>query len=110
MYGTGVAFIAEVAISFALMLTVLFASNRNALSRYTPYFVGALYAIFITLETPLSGMSMNPARTFGSAFRGRHWHALWVYFLAPTLGMLVAAELFLLGAWRHRLVLRRKNI
>ena len=77
------------------MFTVLIASNHNVLSRYTPYFVGTLYAIFITLETPLSGMSMNPARTFGSAFRGRYWHALWVYFLAPTLGMLVAAELFL---------------
>jgi len=95
IYGAGVAFIAEVVISFALMLTVLFASNHNLLSRYTPYFVGALYAIFITLETPLSGMSMNPARTFGSAFRGRYWHALWVYFMAPTLGMLGAAEFFL---------------
>jgi len=94
-YVRGVAFIAEVAISFALMLTVLFASNHDLLSRYTPYFVGALYAIFITLETPLSGMSMNPARTSGSAFLGRYWHALWVYFLAPTLGMLVAAEFFL---------------
>jgi aquaporin Z len=96
VYGAGVAFIAEVVISFALMLTVLFASNHNVLSRYTPYLVGALYAIFITLETPLSGMSMNPARTFGSAFRNRYWHALWVYFLGPTLGMLIAAELFLL--------------
>ena len=95
MYGTGVAFIAEVAISCALMLTVLFASNHKILWRYTPYFVGTLYAVFITLETPLSGMSMNPARTFGSAFRGRYWHALWVYFLGPTLGMLVAAEFFL---------------
>jgi aquaporin Z len=73
----------------------LFASNDNVLSRYTPCFVGVLYAIFITLETPLSGMRMNPARTFGSAPLGRYWHALWVYFLAPTIGMLVAAELFL---------------
>jgi aquaporin Z len=95
MYGPGVAFIAEVAISFALMLTVLFTSSNNLLSRYTPYFVGALYVIFITFETPLSGMSMNPARTFGSAFRGRYWHALWVYFLGPTLGMSLAAEVFL---------------
>jgi len=39
---------------------------------------------------------MNPARTFGSAFRGRYWHALWVYFVAPTPGMFIAAELFLL--------------
>src|SRR5262249_7271073 len=93
--GAGVAFIAEVAISFVLMLTVLFATNNTLLSRYTAYFVGALYAIFITLETPLSGMSMNPARSFGSAFRGHYWHALWVYFAAPTLGMLVAAEVFL---------------
>jgi aquaporin Z len=95
VYGPGVAFIAEVAISCALMLIVLFTSNHKLLSRYTPYFVGALYAIFITLEAPLSGMSMNPARSFGSAFRARYWHALWVYFLAPTLGMLVAADLFL---------------
>jgi len=96
VYGAGVAFIAEVAISFALMLVVLLAANHTTLSRYTPYFVGALYAIFITLETPLSGMSMNPARSFGSAIRGSYWNALWVYFLAPTLGMLVAAEFFLL--------------
>jgi aquaporin Z len=40
-------------------------------------------------------MSMNPARTLGSAVRGRYWHALWVYFPAPSFGMLVAAELFL---------------
>jgi len=65
------------------------------LSPRTQYLVSALYAIFIAFETPLSGMSMNPARTFGSAFRGSYWHALWVYFLAPTLGMWVAAELFL---------------
>jgi aquaporin Z len=63
--------------------------------RYTPYFVGALYATFITFETALSGMSMNPARTFGSAFHDSYWHGLWIYFVAPTLGMLVAAELFL---------------
>jgi aquaporin Z len=94
-YGLGAAFFAEIAISCALMLTALFASNHERLSRYTPYFVGALYVIFITLETPLSGMSMNPARTFGSAFRGGYWQSLWIYFLAPTLGMLLAAELFL---------------
>ena len=94
-YGNAVAFVAELAISFSLMATVLFASNHENLARYTPYFVGALYAIYTTFETPLSGMSMNPARTFGSAFHASYWHALWLYFLAPTLGMLVAAEVFL---------------
>jgi aquaporin Z len=94
-YGDTAAFVAELTISFLLMTTVLFLSNHEALSRYTPYFVGGLYATFITFETPLSGMSMNPARTFGSAFHASHWHGLWIYFVAPTLGMLVAAEVFL---------------
>ena len=40
-------------------------------------------------------MSMNPARTFGSAFRASYWHAIWIYFIAPTLGMFCAAEVFL---------------
>ncbi len=94
-YGNAGAFIAELTISFILMITVLFVSSRETLARYTPYFVGVLYATFITFESPLSGMSMNPARTFGSAFHASHWHALWIYFVAPTLGMLVDAEVFL---------------
>jgi aquaporin Z len=95
LYGSAVAFVAELSISFILMITVLFVSNRETLARYTPYFVGALYATYITFETPLSGMSMNPARTFGSAFHASYWHALWIYFIAPQLGMLGAAEVFL---------------
>ena len=93
--GIGIAFLAEVAISFILMLTILVASNRKSLVRYTPYFVGLLYAVFITFEAPVSGMSMNPARSFGPALHANYWHVLWLYFIAPTLGMLLAAEMFL---------------
>jgi aquaporin Z len=95
--GTALAFVAELAISFVLMLTVLVASNRESLARYTPYLVGILYTTFITIESPLSGMSMNPARSFGPALHTWYWHAIWLYFVAPTLGMLVAAEVFLRG-------------
>jgi len=95
VYGNTGAFIGELTISFLLMLTILFATNTEKLARYTPYFVGALFAIYIAFETPLSGMSMNPARTFGSAFRAGYWHAIWIYFTAPTLGMLCAGEVFL---------------
>jgi aquaporin Z len=85
-FGKAGAFAGEVAISFILMTAILFASNRKALTRYTPYVVGALYATSITFETPLSGMSMNPARTFGSAFRAGYWQAMWIYLIAPTVG------------------------
>jgi aquaporin Z len=95
LYGNAGAFIGELTISFVLMIMILFVTNGKKLARYTPYFVGALYAIYIAFETPLSGMSMNPARTFGSAFRAGYWHAIWIYFIAPTLGMFCAAEVFL---------------
>jgi aquaporin Z len=93
-FGNFGAFFGELAISFVLMTTILFASNRRRLARYTPYLVGALYATFITFESPLSGTSMNPARTFGSAFFARYWHAYWLYLIAPTLGMFAGAEVF----------------
>ena len=39
-------------------------------------------------------MSMNPARTIGSAFSAGQWTAFWIYFTAPPAGMLAAAELY----------------
>lgn len=58
-------------------------------------FAGCLVAIYITSEAPISGMSMNPARTFGSAFTGHSWTGLWIYFTAPVAAMQVAAAIYL---------------
>ncbi len=92
--GAAVAFAAEFGIAFLLMLTVLNVSNHPRLSRYTPYFAATLVATYITFEAPLSGMSMNPARSFGSALVGQVWTELWIYFTAPVLAMLLAAFLY----------------
>lgn len=92
--GAGTAFVAELAISFVLMLTMLFVSNTKSLAPMTGLFAGVLVATYISIEAPLSGMSMNPARTFASALPARLWTALWVYFTAPPLGMLLAAECY----------------
>jgi aquaporin Z len=94
--GRWAAFAAEAAISCGLMLTVLFVSNRPSLNRYTGLAAGALVATYITFEAPLSGMSMNPARTVASALPAQVWSDVWIYFVAPPLGMLLAAELYLL--------------
>ena len=93
--GVLVAFIAEVVISCILMTVVLTTSNRARLAPYTGLFAGFLVATFIILEAPLSGMSMNPARTVGSGFWAGDWTAVWIYFMAPPFGMLLAAELYL---------------
>jgi aquaporin Z len=93
--GAGIAFVAEVVISFILMSVVLKVSNTVPISRYTGLFSGSLVATFISFEAPLSGMSMNPARTLGSAVGAQFWTALWIYFIAPPVGMLLAAQLHL---------------
>ena len=92
--GVRVAFAAEFVISALMMSMVLWVSNSRRLSRFTPLFAGALIATFITFEGPLSGMSMNPARTFGSAFSADEWTSLWIYFVAPVGAMLFASVVF----------------
>jgi aquaporin Z len=98
--GVGVAFLAELIISFGMMLMVLFVSNSPSRGRYTGLFAGVLIATYITLEAPLSGMSMNPARSLASAISAQHWTALWVYFTAPLVGMLLASEVYV--RWKGR--------
>jgi aquaporin Z len=92
--GRGMAFVGEAVISFVLMAVVLAASNAPKLARFTGLFAGVCVAMFIIWESPYSGMSMNPARTFGSAVLPRIWDSLWIYFLAPPLGMLFAAFVY----------------
>jgi aquaporin Z len=99
--GDAAAFAGELGISFVLMLTVLAASSRARLTRFTGVFAALLIAAFITFEAPLSGMSMNPARTFGPSLVGGLPRGLWLYFVAPPLGMLAAAEVYTRGAGRR---------
>lgn len=89
--GVAVAWVAELAIAFGMMFAVLFTSNDAVLSRFTGLVAGALVGLYITFEAPLSGMSLNPARTFGSAIVAAKWDAFWVYATAPVLGMLLAS-------------------
>jgi aquaporin Z len=92
--GTAAAFVAELVISFGMMTLVLAATNSARLCRYAGVLAGCLIAIYITVEAPLSGMSMNPARSATPALFAGSVASLWIYFVAPPVGMLLAAELF----------------
>lgn len=96
--GTWVAFAAEFLIAAGMMSAVLYFSNHRRLARYTGAFASLLVCLYITFEAPLSGMSINPARSFGSAFPSGIWDSFWIYLTAPLLGMLLAAEAYL---WRN---------
>jgi aquaporin Z len=99
--GTLVAVVAELAMSFGMMAMVLYTGNHATLKRYTTYFAGALIAAYITLLSPMSGFSINPARTFGSALLANVWDRIWIYFMVPPLGMLAAGELYQWQRTRH---------
>ncbi|MBZ5553723.1 MAG: aquaporin [Acidobacteriia bacterium] len=109
MNGVAEAFVAELIISFGLMTVVLTTSNHQNLSRYTGLFAGGLVATYITFESPISGMSMNPARTLGSAVVAQLWTALWIYFTAPPLGMLSAGEIYLYFKGRSSVLCAKLN-
>lgn len=93
--GPTAAFCAEFGMAALLMLVVLFFSNRPSLAQYTSYLVGILIVFYVFVFAPVSGFSINPARTTGSAVFANLWTAIWLYFIAPPLGMMTAAEIYL---------------
>ena len=99
--GPWVAFVAEFVMAAGMMSAVLYFSNHRRLSPYTGFFASLLVALYITVEAPLSGMSINPARSFGSALPSGIWDHFWIYLSAPLLGMLTAAEIYLWRKGRH---------
>jgi aquaporin Z len=108
-WGTLAAFISELLITFVLATTVLIVSNHKKVFRFTPYFAATLVVFYITIEAPISGMSMNPARTLASAVPAHAFRALWIYFTAPPLAMLAAAELYLRSSSVHQVFCAKFN-
>lgn len=94
-YGTAAAFLAELFMATVLMGVVLWLSNRPSVANLTSCFVGILIALYVLFFAPVSGFSINPARTTGSAVFANVWTAEWLYFIAPLLGMMIAAEIYL---------------
>lgn len=92
--GVAAAAFAEALMTFLLMTVVLRLSNHPRWAPRTGVVSAMLLAAFITLEAPLSGMSLNPARTLGPALFARDFTAIWIYFIAPIAGMWLAVLAF----------------
>ena len=107
--GLWVAFTAEFVISLGLMTMVLYTSNQVTLMRYTGLFSGLLVTLYISLEAPFSGMSMNPARTLATALPSGVKDGLWLYFVAPPLGMLLAVDVYRLITCRSEVLCAKLN-
>jgi aquaporin Z len=95
IYGSPVPFLCEFLLSVSLMGAVLYGSNHRLLYRFTPVFVALLTVSCFALSSSISGFSVNPARSFSLALFAWIWHGIWIYFLAPCVGMLTAAAIYI---------------
>ena len=107
--GEAAAFISEFLIAFLLMTVILNVSNSRKYERFTGLAAGTMVMLFIAFEAPLSGMSMNPARSFASDFVGMQWNGIWIYFVAPVIGMMTAAEVFVRTRGLHAVICAKLN-
>lgn len=88
------AFVAELVTSFVVMAVVLISSNHRTLARFSPIFVALVTVLYYIFSPTIAGYSVNPARSFSSAVFARLWQGIWIYFVAPILGMVAAAGLY----------------
>lgn len=88
-------FVLEVILSGILMFVILNVSHGAKEKGITAgIVVGAVIALEALFAGPICGASMNPARSLGPAIVSGHLEHLWIYLVAPVLGMLVAIPLF----------------
>jgi aquaporin Z len=92
--GTSIALAIEFLMSFSMMIMVLLTTGSKRYSGYTGIFAGLLIMCFIIVSAPLSGFSINPARTLASALPSGTFTSFWIYIISPFSGMFVAAVLY----------------
>jgi aquaporin Z len=107
-YTAWYAFFAEVSITFLLVLLIFIFVSSNRLMRWTPLMTWLLVASMVWLEAPISGTSLNTARSFGPALVSGLWQNQWIYFIAPPLGSLLAVITFRLVTFGEREILTGK--
>jgi aquaporin Z len=87
-------FLAETAITFALVFLIFYCVNNQRFAPHTPYLAGSLVAFLVFVEAPISGTSLNPARSFAPALLMHHPADQWIYIVAPLIGALIAVKVF----------------
>ncbi|KAM6573622.1 hypothetical protein CsatA_017702 [Cannabis sativa] len=98
-HGTHVqAFIIEIVVTFIMMfVTSAVATDTKAVGELAGIAVGSAVCITSIFAGPISGGSMNPARTLGPAIASGQYKGLWVYMIGPVIGTMM-------GSWAYRLI------
>jgi MIP family channel proteins len=88
----GQAFLWELVLTFFLMFVVMaVATDTRAVGEAAAIAIGGTVGLDAMFGGPITGASMNPARSLGPAVVSGDLHALWLYIVAPVLGASVGA-------------------
>ncbi len=94
----GQALVAEVVLSALLMFVIIaVATDTRAVGQLAALAIGGTVALDALWGGPISGASMNPARSLGPALVAGIWQHQWIYLVAPIGGAL-------LGAWTYQAI------
>jgi len=93
-YSATVALAAELVITFSLIFMVFWAADRRSVAPLTPYLAGVLIAFLVMIEAPISGTSLNPARSLAPAALMGMFDHLWLYFVGPIVGAVLAVGVY----------------
>jgi aquaporin Z len=86
--------IVEVVLTFFLMLVVMAVVSGNVAGGLAAPAIGLVVGADALMGGPLTGASMNPARTLGPALAAGRWDSHWAYWIGPTVGAIVAARCY----------------
>jgi MIP family channel proteins len=93
--GSWQSFAFETLLTFFLMVVIMaMATDTRAVGQSAALAIGATVALEALFAGPISGASMNPARSLGPALISDTWDAQWIYLIAPFLGAIAGALIY----------------
>lgn len=85
----------EILLSAVLMFVIVaVATDTRAVGQLAAIAIGGTVALDALWGGPISGASMNPARSFGPALVAGAWRAHWIYWLGPIVGAVLGAAIY----------------
>jgi aquaporin Z len=83
------ALLGEIGATFLLILTIFTTAAHPQTRRFTPLSMPVVLSVLVWLEAPISGASVNPARSFGPAWVAGVFADQWIYLVGPSLGAIL---------------------
>ena len=103
-YSASSAFVTELVMTFMFLIIILGATDRRAPSGFAPIAIGLALTLIHLISIPVTNTSVNPARSTGPALIVGGWalQQLWMFWVAPLIGAVVAGVAYRLLGGRRR--------